>query len=164
MQMTTVHPTGLGALSIVEGSDDTLVAQGLGSCIGIAAYEPARKIALLAHVMLPAAATAVPPDQPARVAPQAVEAIVREVTKRGGAPKKLVVKIAGGAQVIKVPGMEDRLKIGQRNIAAVHEALAQHGLRVSGEDTGGSTGRTLTLYAANGRTTVRVVGGTEQPL
>ncbi len=162
--MTTVHSTGLGALSIVERSDDTLIAQGLGSCIGIAAYEPVRKIALLAHVMLPAAAAAAPADQPARVAPQAVEAIVREVAKRGGMPKKLVVKIAGGAQVIKVPGMEDRLKIGQRNIAAVHEALAQHGLRVAGEDTGGSTGRTLTLYAANGRTTVRVVGGTEQPL
>lgn len=165
MHMTTVHPTGLGALSVVEQCDDVLVAQGLGSCIGIAAYEPVRKIAVLAHVMLPEAVpNSVNADQPARIAPQAVTAIIHEVEKRRGIPSRLVVKIAGGAQVIDVPGVADRLKIGQRNIEAVHAALQKHGLRLVGEDTGGSVGRTVTLYAATGRTTVRVVGGTEQPL
>jgi chemotaxis protein CheD len=58
--------TGIGALTVAQGAG-TLVAQGLGSCIGIAAYDPLRRIAALAHVMLPGPAPAgLPPDQLAR--------------------------------------------------------------------------------------------------
>ncbi len=166
MQLTSsVLSAGLGEMCVAVASDDVLTAQGLGSCIGIAAYEPARKLAIVAHVMLPGPPTgAATPDQPARFAAHAVEAIVETVERYGGLRHRLVVKIAGGAQVIKIAGMEDRLKIGARNIAAVHEALARYNLRVSGEDTGGAVGRTLCLHAATGETTVRMVGGAAQPL
>lgn len=165
MQLATIRPTGLGELSIAAQCDDILVAQGLGSCVGIAAYDPARKLALLAHVMLPGPMTdRLSPDQPARFASQAVSAIVAEATRRGGRPGTLVIRIAGGAQVITIPGMEDRLKIGARNVEAVRAALAQHGLRIAAEDTGGRIGRTVSLYTATGVTTVRVVGGVEHAL
>lgn len=165
MQLASAQATGLGELTIGQRSDDVLVAQGLGSCVGIAAYEPAKKLAVLAHVMLPGPVPeTTPAEQPARYAAQAVKAIVETVQRRGGRPRNLVIKLAGGAQVIRVPGMEDRLKIGQRNIEAVREALATHGLRIAGEDLGGNVGRTITIYAATGATTVRVVGGTEQKL
>ena len=165
MPVASTRPAGLGELSIAAGPEDILVAQGLGSCIGIAAYEHSKRLALLAHVMLPGPAPdAARPDQPARFADLAVQTIVDLIKQRGVSQRSLVVKVTGGAQVIKIVGAEDRLKIGQRNIAAVHAALARHGLRVTGEDTGGTSGRTLTLYAADGRTTVRAVGGTERPL
>lgn len=165
MQLTsTIRSAGLGELCVVQQSDDLLVAQGLGSCIGIAAYDPARRIALMGHVMLPGPAPEQGVEQPARYAAQAVQAIVGAVQTCGGIPRNLVVKLAGGAQVIAIPGMEDRLKIGARNIEAVRAALAQHGLRIRAEDVGGRVGRTLTLYAASGKTTVRVVGGVEQDL
>lgn len=161
----TIRPAGLGEIVVGQGDDDVLTAQGLGSCVGIAAYDPDRKIAVMAHVMLPGP---IPdntsPEQPARYAAQAVKALVEKVEKGGGRRRNLVIKLAGGAQVIRVPGMQDRLQIGQRNIAAVREALQRHDLRVAAEDLGGHVGRTLTLYAATGATTVRVVGGTEQPL
>lgn len=164
---STSRAAGLGELWAVKDCDDILVAQGLGSCIGISVYAPASKIAILAHVMLPGPAPEQSnPAQPARYAEHAVAAIVSEINRLGGVPtaRTVVVKLAGGAQVIAIPGMEDRLKIGARNIEAVHEALARHGLRVAAADTGGKTGRTVTLHAATGVTTVRVVGGVEQQL
>jgi len=164
-----IRSTSLGEISVVQRGDDVLVAQGLGSCVGIAAYDPVQKIAAVAHVMLPEAPPfladgAAGPDQPARYAAQAVDAIVTAVEQRGGQARSLVIKIAGGAQVLRLAGKEDRLKIGLRNIAAVHAALARQGLRVVAEDTGGNSGRTLSLYAATGIATVRLVGSTEHPL
>jgi chemotaxis protein CheD len=159
-----VTMTGIGALSVAQG-EGTLIAQGLGSCIGIAAYEPLRRIAVLAHVMLPGPAPAgLSPDQRARHAPEAVAALVDVVEGRGGARGLLVVKIAGGAQVIRLAGREDRFQVGRRNVEAVRAALATHGLRVAAADTGGNAGRTLALAAATGAVTVRPVSGAERAL
>ncbi|HEY8282992.1 MAG TPA: chemotaxis protein CheD [Chloroflexota bacterium] len=166
MQLTvTTHSAGLGEMTVVRDSDAVLAARGLGSCVGIAAYEPHRRIAIMAHVMLPGPVSSLPdPAQPARYASHAVDSIIKAVEKHGGRPRDLVIKLAGGAQVIQLHGKDDRLRVGERNISAVREALAAKGLRASAEHMGGSTGRTLCLNAATGHTTVRVVGGQEQPL
>jgi len=166
MQMTvTTHSAGLGEMTVVRESDAVLAARGLGSCVGISVYEPNRRIAIMAHVMLPGPVSGAPdPAQPARYASHAIESIIKAVEKHGGRPRDLVIKMAGGAQVIQLHGKDDRLRVGERNISAVREALAAKGLRISAEHMGGSTGRTLCLHAATGQTTVRVVGGQEQPL
>jgi chemotaxis protein CheD len=165
MQLTTIRSTGLGELTVVQFAEDVLAARGLGSCVGISAYERTIKLSIMAHVMLPGPAPEwTEPDQPARYAAQAVKAVVATVEKYGGRTRDLVIKLAGGAQVIRLLGKEDRLQVGQRNIAAVREALAAQGLRVAAEHLGGNVGRTFCLYAATGQTTVRVVGGQEQPL
>lgn len=167
MPTLTTRSVGLGELVRAQGTDDVLVAQGLGSCVGISVYDPVVKVAAMAHVMLPG--PALPgmhngADQPARFADRGVAAVVQAVEERGGQRKRLIVKLAGGAQVIRLAGREDMLKVGPRNIIAVRDACTQLGLRVAAEDLGGGTGRTLSLYAATGQTTVRVVGGAEQPL
>lgn len=159
------HSVGLGMLVAVKQCDDVLVARGLGSCIGIAAYEPARRIAVLAHVMLPGPAPqTVDDEQPARYAAQGVESMIRAMEQCGGRRSQIKVKLAGGAQVIQLYNRDDRLQVGRRNIEAVRAALAHHGIPILAEDTGGKVGRTLTLYAATGDMTVRLVGAQEQPL
>lgn len=159
------HSAGLGEMAVVRQSDAVLAARGLGSCVGIAAFEPNRRIAIMAHVMLPGPVSSAPdPNQPARYASHAVESIISEVEKHGGRPRDLVIKLAGGAQVIQLHGKDDRLRVGERNISAVREALAAKGLRISAEHMGGSSGRTMCLHAATGHTTVRVVGGPELSL
>jgi chemotaxis protein CheD len=166
MQLTiATHSAGLGEMAVVRQSDAVLAARGLGSCVGIAAFEPNRRIAIMAHVMLPGPVSGSPdPSQPARYATHAVESIITAVEQQGGRPRDLVIKLAGGAQVIQLNGKDDRLRVGERNISAVREALAARGLRISAEHMGGSSGRTLCLHAATGHTTVRVVGGQEQSL
>jgi chemotaxis protein CheD len=159
------HSVGLGMLVVVKQCEDLLVARGLGSCIGIAAYEPGRRIAALAHVMLPGPAPeTADPEQPARYAAQAVDSLIRAVEQHGGRRSQIRVKLAGGAQVIQLNNREDRLQVGLRNIEAVRAALVRTNLPILAEDVGGKVGRTLTLYAASGDTTVRLVGAQEKPL
>lgn len=165
MVLATTRSIGLGMMGVVQQTDDILVARGLGSCIGITVYDRTRKIAAMAHVMLPGPAPEkIDEEQPARYAEPAVIELIRAVEKRGGRRTDLVVKIAGGAQVIKLYNKDDRLQVGRRNIQAVQEAAARHGLIIRGEHTGGTVGRTLYLYAATGEATVRLVGGEEKPL
>ena len=156
---------GLGELSFVHRAGGLLVARGLGSCIGIAVYEPDARFAVLAHVMLPGPAPAqVPSEQPARFADQAIASLIDAVIMHGGRARNCLIKLAGGAQVIRLGNKEDQLQVGRRNIDAVLQALAANGLSAAAQDVGGTMGRTLTLYAATGVTTVRLVGGSEQPL
>ena len=54
------------------------------------------------------------------------------------------------------------LNIGERNVAAAHEVFTRAGLNVVGQEVGGNTGRTVRLYVADGRMTVRVMGGRER--
>jgi len=165
VEATAIASAGLGELAVVKHSEMLLMARGLGSCIGIAVYEPHNRIAALAHVMLPGPAPAGPPaDQPARFADQAIVSIIAAVERLGGRPRDCIIKLAGGAQVIRLASKDDKLQVGKRNIAAVQEALERHGLRIAGQNVGGTVGRTLTVYAATGVTTVRLVGGVEEPL
>ena len=54
-------------------------------------------------------------------------------------------------------GPTSLLEIGQRNTAAVAAALAKAGLTPVVTDTGGSKGRNVTLQAATGYVTVKVL-------
>jgi chemotaxis protein CheD len=56
------------------------------------------------------------------------------------------------------------LNIGERNIAAARAALAALRLRLVGEDVGGTKGRTVRLFVADGRLTVRVLGSETRDL
>jgi chemotaxis protein CheD len=162
---TSISSAGLGELCIVQQADGLLVARGLGSCIGIAVYDARARIAALAHVMLPGPAPdVVLSGQPARFADQAVVSLMRGLERLGGNVRESTIKLAGGAQVIRLGNKDDRLQVGRRNIEAVRLALAGRGLRIAGEDLGGNMGRSMTLYAATGVTTVRLIGGQEVQL
>lgn len=163
--MSVAHSVGLGMLVVLAHSDEILVARGLGSCIGIAALEPARRIVAMAHVMLPGPAPeTIDVQQPARYASHAIISLIRAVEQHGGRRGQIALKLAGGAQVIQLYNKDDHLQVGLRNIEAVRAEASRHGLPILAEDVGGKVGRTLTLYAATGETTVRLVGAQEQRL
>ena len=50
--MANTVTVGIADLNVVK-SPDTLVTYALGSCVGICLYDPDKKIAGLAHIMLP---------------------------------------------------------------------------------------------------------------
>ena len=51
--MTNSLSVGLGELVISSDPEDVLVAYGLGSCVGIAMYNPVTKTGGLLHAVLP---------------------------------------------------------------------------------------------------------------
>lgn len=147
---------GLGALVVTDVAGKGLSALGLGSCIGVAAYDPAVKVAGMAHVMLADSTMSTTPGPAGKYADTAIPALVEEMARLGAEPGRLVIKLAGGAQMFASGG--GNLNIGARNAVAVRAALAAAGLRVKAADTGGTNGRTLELWVDDGRTTVRIAG------
>jgi chemotaxis protein CheD len=153
---------GLGVLVVTDEPGKGLSALGLGSCIGVAAYDPVAKVAGMVHVMLSDSTMSSAPGPAGKYADTAIPALVEAMVRLGAEPGRLVVKIAGGAQMFASGG--GNLNIGARNAVAVRASLAAAKLRVKAADTGGTSGRTLELWVDDGRTTVRTAGKEAVPL
>ena len=137
---------------------DLLVTLGLGSCVGITFYDSKVKVGGLAHIMLPDSRQARAGSlNLAKFADTAIPMILEELDKMGAQKSRLVVKIAGGAQMFSFMGADDRMRIGERNVEAVKIALKQQGLKISGEDTGGSYGRSMELNLDNGKVNIKTI-------
>jgi chemotaxis protein CheD len=141
-----------------------LVAYSLGSCVAICLYDPLKKVAGMAHVVLPAVPEKGAGAAPGKFGDTAVPALLYAMQQAGAAPVRLDCRLAGGAAVLAIGGTGRLPPIGQRNVEAVKAALEQVRLRVRAEDTGGTQGRTVRLDAATGRVTVRKVSGPEEEL
>ncbi len=148
-------PVGIGQLVVTTSRDDVLVAYGLGSCVGITAFDPVVGVAGMAHVLLPTSDGRLADSrEPARFADTAVTALLNAMTRAGARPTRLMVKLAGGASVLG-PASSATFKIGDRNAETIKEQLKLHGLIVTATDLGGVRGRTLELHASSGKTFVR---------
>jgi len=135
-----------------------LKALGLGSCIGLCAFDPVLKLGCIAHIVLPQAKS---PDTPdiGKYADTAVPYVMKEMLARGAHQSRLRIAIAGGAQLFSFDNSESRLDVGRRNSELVKELLRKARLRLVGEDVGGKSGRTVVFDAETGRITVRQAGG-----
>lgn len=147
----TVAQVGIAEFGV--GGDGTVLrTHGLGSCVGVALYDPSAEVGALAHVMLPTAADATPP-RPAKYADTAIDAMVGALVARGAERCRLVAKMAGGSQLFGFSGIGEG--VGRRNVAVVREELGERGIPVHGEAVGGDKGRTVDFEAATGRFSVR---------
>jgi chemotaxis protein CheD len=153
---SSTFKVGLGVLVATDEPGKGLSALGLGSCIGVAAYDPVAKVAGMVHVMLSDSTMSSAPGPAGKYADTAIPALIEAMVRLGAEPGRLVVKIAGGAQMFSSGG--GNLNIGARNAVAVRAALAAAKLRIKAADTGGTSGRTLELWVDDGRTTVRTAG------
>ena len=130
-----------------------LITQALGSCIGIALWDPRLKIAGLAHVMLPAAPGTDFKGARHRFADLAVPDLVERMIDQGAGRRRIVAKLAGGASMFRGESGTDT--IGDRNVAAVRDQLERAGVPVSAHDTGGSHARTIELSPGTGILLIR---------
>jgi len=139
-----------------------LVTYGLGSCVGIALYDPDARAGGLAHTLLPAPVREVEMvEKTAKFTCWAVELMVEELVKCGCAPGRLVAKLAGGATMFEPQYRSTHGGIGERNVAAARAALERSGIPLVAEDTGGDYGRSLEFSTATGIIMVRAL---QQPI
>jgi chemotaxis protein CheD len=136
----------------------TLVALGLGSCIGLVLLERARPLAGLAHIVLPDSNGAT--DSPVgKFADRAVPALLDHMRGAGATVSRLEAILVGGSQMFSLgKGAESALNIGRRNEEATLAALERAGVSVRATDTGGSTGRTVRVDVETGRVSVKMPG------
>lgn len=148
---------GIGEYRVAKGMA-VLKTIGLGSCIGVALYDPVNKIGGLAHVMLPGSKNGT--VKSAKYADHAIELMVDAMRGLGSRKENLVAKMAGGAQIFRHMKM-DLLKIGDKNVDSVKEILRNNGIRLISEDVGGTLGRSVYFYTFDGKLLVKYSNGVE---
>lgn len=154
---------GLGERVISRDPQDILVAYGLGSCLGIGMVDPQKKICGLLHAVLPERTNGTDPTNPKYV-DSGIEGLINEMVKAGADQNRLVIRIAGGANMLIAPGLSKTFDIGTRNIQTAHQTFEKLKMKIANEEVGGNRGRTVRMYVAQGRMTVRVIGEKEQDL
>ncbi|MHB8780814.1 MAG: chemotaxis protein CheD [Candidatus Geothermincolia bacterium] len=154
---------GVGESRMAVAPGTILASYGLGSCVGVALYDPVSRIGAMAHVMLPDSQQATPPFNRAKYADSALEDLVVEMERAGAKRKRIVAKIAGGAEMFSAAGLRSSngnpilaagRSIGIRNVEAVRRVLGTLQVTVAAADTGGAHGRTLKLDTTDGRVSI----------
>ena len=156
--MATIK-VGMADLNICK-APDMITTLGLGSCIGIAVYDPVLKIGGLAHIMLPDSTQMRNNSNIAKFADTGIEELVKRVVMAGANKRSLVAKIAGGAKMFQVSGLSTVGNVGERNAQASRAKLKQLGIPLLAEDTGLNYGRTVELYPETGEFRIKAVGKT----
>ena len=149
---------GLGDVHVSDDPDVSLECLGLGSCIGLCIYDPVARVAGMAHIVLPESTRGGSTTLPGKFADTAVPMLVQAMVRKGASKSRMVVKMAGGAQMLQILAAGAGIEMGPRNLEMTLKALGQEGLRVSASETGGNKGRSMWFDVATGKLLVRVIG------
>jgi len=154
---------GLGEIKISNNSDDVLVAYGLGSCLGIAMYDPVIHLAGMLHAVLPTCDPNIAnSDACVKYVCCGIDVMLQQIIGKGAIRNRIVVRMAGGANMLASSSFSDIMNIGQRNIESAHMKLNEMKFKITGEEVGGNIGRTVRFYVTEGRMAIRMMGGKER--
>jgi chemotaxis protein CheD len=145
-------------MKLSNQSGDVIVTHALGSCLGVSVHDPDMNVGGLLHVMMPV--SSVNPDK-ARLNPYmfvdtALPALFKSLYALGARKDRLIVKVAGGANVQKAH--TDRFAIGKRNYISLKKVFWKNGILIHSEDVGGTKARTMYLHIDTGRVRLTMAG------
>ena len=150
------YSVGVGELRVSRDTNDTLIAFGLGSCLGVVVYDPVARVGGMLHAMLPLAS--LDPEKAKRNVAMFVDTgvptLFRSCYEYGALKYRMTVKVVGGA-TIAIAEDNDLFQIGRKNILVLQKLLQQNGIKVHASDTGGRVSRTVTLTISNGDVHIR---------
>ncbi len=137
---------------------DTIITYSLGSCIGVTLWDPEVRVGGMIHYMLPESSLS--PEKaklkPAMFADTGIPALFRGAFGLGAVKKRLVVKVAGGSQLLDDNGT---FNIGKRNFIVLRKLFWKNNILIDAEDVGGSISRTIRLNVGTGKVTLKTRDG-----
>jgi chemotaxis protein CheD len=140
---------GMADCQVANSTDQILVTYALGSCIGLAVYDSTAKVGGMLHFMLPD--STIDPARgranPCMFADTGIPLLLDQVCGRGASKRRLIVRAAGGAQMMD---RENTFQIGKRNYQAMRRILWKAGVLLQGEAIGGTNSRTIRLEIGTG--------------
>jgi len=148
----------MGELAVVKG-EGNFTASAVGSCLVAVLYDPKLKIGGMIHAMLPSPVTR-DPSAPLRASAQpdakyvdaAIDLALEKMRSLGAQSFDIEAKLVGGANMFGFSNSD----IGQENVLSAKKKLKQEGIKLIGESTGGSVGRSVEFSAATGIVTVKI--------
>ena len=150
-------------MGISQDEDGSLITYSLGSCIGVVIYDPVARVGGLLHYMLPE--SNLDPQKalkkPYMFADTGIPLLFKESYRFGAVKNRLIVKVAGGAQILDDSGF---FNIGKRNYMAMRKLLWKNNILIKAEDVGGQVSRTVRLEMSTGEVWIKYSGEEEKKL
>jgi chemotaxis protein CheD len=145
-------------MQVTDSPEATLITYSLGSCIGVAIYDPLVKVGGLLHFMLPDSQIDAQKAQrnPWMFADTGIPSLFKETYKLGAEKKRMEVRVAGGSQIMDGSGF---FNIGKKNYMALRKIFCTNGVLIRAENVGGSCNRTLSLQISSGKVHIKTSGG-----
>jgi putative nucleotidyltransferase with HDIG domain len=168
--------TGLQQQTIPSGNywigatSPILLQSFLGTCVGVAAYDPQAGIGGMIHLLLPEPVGSGTEQTDARYARTGIPLFLHELYQAGATRDNLTAVIAGGALVGPLNSTDLDLNIGGRTAEVVNALLSEEGITIAHWETGGFFTCSLSLDMSTlsyhieplGREEIDIVG-TAQP-
>ena len=146
---------GIADMKASADSADILTTYCLGSCIGLSLYDPVAKVGGILHYMLPS--DSINPlkgeSKPFMFGSTGIPRLFKACYQLGAEKKRLIIKVAGGGQVMNESGM---FNIGKRNYAFLRKILWKNNVMIDAESIGGSNNRTMYLRLSDGQVMVKL--------
>ncbi|HBF36661.1 MAG TPA: chemotaxis protein CheD [Firmicutes bacterium] len=137
-----------------------IITLGLGSCIGVCAYNTTLKVGGIAHIMLPDSSLGIGTINQAKFADTAIPLLIEQLESQGAIKEQIIVRIVGGAEMFSASGQNVHLGVGERNIIAVEEICRRLNLVLSAKSTGGHAGKSVTLDLNTGVIEIKSMSST----
>jgi chemotaxis protein CheD len=153
--MSTVV-VGVADCRVSAAPEEEVATYALGSCIGLAVYDPQVRVGGMLHFMLPDSSIASQDERnPYKFADTGIPRLLEEVCALGAAKRRLEAWAAGAANML---GNAGGFEIGKRNHQALRRTLWKAGLLLQGEAVGGNLSRSVRLEIATGNFWVQEPG------
>ncbi|MFB6178019.1 MAG: chemotaxis protein CheD [Halobaculum sp.] len=139
----------------ITSSDVLLVTSGLGSCLGIALYDPQNGVGGLLHAMLPESSDH--PGPPEKFVVDGIDQMLDQLERAGASRRTIRAKLAGASSMLDLE--TESASVGEQNIEAARTILEARNVPIEGSDTGGNNGRSLRFSPADGKLVVSSADG-----
>ena len=151
---------GVSDMKVSNDVTSLITTYSLGSCIGIAIYDPVAHVGGIAHYMLPESELdpAKAEKNPYMFADTCIPLLFKSAYKLGAKKQRMRVVMAGGAQILDQKGF---FNIGKRNHMAARKIFWKNKVMVDHEEVGGNVNRTVRLAVKNGKIWLKISGNGE---
>ena len=163
-ELESMIVVNMGDYKTAQG-EKKLMTKDLGSCVGVAVWDPQTGVGGLLHVMLPhhhAVSEEGAAFVAAKYADSGLDEMIRDLVMQGAARGHLVAKIAGAAHMIKNATIPESRDISARNLAAVREKLEELRIPLLAADVGEHFPRTVVFEPGSGTFRIFTPGKAEK--
>jgi chemotaxis protein CheD len=149
---------GSGAWTTSTDPNEVLVTYSLGSCVGLALFDPEANVGGIAHCMLPLSRLGPKPPAPdsALYTDTGTVSVLNEMVRLGARKARMFAWLAGASSL---RDDNELFRIGERNYAVARKVLSRNGIPLAGEACGGCQSRTMALYIGSGHAVLRAPEG-----
>ncbi len=141
-------------------SGETILTNGIGSCIVIILHDPLARVGGMSHAILPRQVAQIQGEEvvrgpdalgryESRYADQSIDMLVKKIEELGGVKERLIAKLVGGADMFfLLEGVDGG--VGVANVLAARERLREYHIPIKSEVVGGSVGRNARVDLSTG--------------